>query len=153
MQLPDSRQTGSRLRADAFSLKIPVRFAFTVLLFLLRLPTPVELHWLSLDERASHEWRRATVAHLCIADKFTQCLCSVVTHFPEMSRSAVGPEMLCCHCSIHHRTGFSLLSSFHGDNSTKWAVRLTLNTVEHRVCGGVCACHYTCVCASVYSSR
>lgn len=46
----------------------------------------------------------------------------------------VGPSMLLCHCSIHCSTGFSLLSSFHGDNCKEWAVFLTLNALGDCVC-------------------
>lgn len=56
--------------------------------------------------------------------------------------------MLTRHCSIHRSTGFSLLSSFHGDNSGEWAVRPTPDAVEDCVCICVCCmifyvlCHY-----------
>lgn len=49
--------------------------------------------------------------------------------------------MLLYHCSIHHSAGFSLLSSFHGDNSKVWTVCLTLNAVEDCVCVHPCVPH------------
>lgn len=55
-----------------------------------------------------------------------------------------------------HPPGFSLLSSFHGDNSKEWAVCLTLNAGEDGIFVRVCMphdilCHYVNIPLSSYS--
>lgn len=55
-----------------------------------------------------------------------------------------------------HPPGFSLLSSFHGDNSKEWAVCLTLNAGEDGIFVRVCMphdilCHYVNIPLSFYS--